>query len=229
LHFVLSECKRYKMDAPPLSANKTKVAIYARVSTDTQELEHQLSSCERYCQYKGFEIMAVHKEIGSGKTYRNRPEFVKLLADLRAMKYDGVVIFRLDRLFRNMVEAVNIIYELEGKGVRFYSINEGFDTSTAAGRAMRDVILVLAQLERENISEATKDRLQMLQADGVKLGRPRVSDSQIKKIAYLKSQGLSCRKISEQMNIKKSAVAKYIKICDMGLSDRPQNGGSEKC
>jgi site-specific DNA recombinase len=207
------------MDDKNTPSKQTEVAVYARVSTDSQELEHQLASCERWCAFKNFHIAAVHKEVGSGKSYSNRPEFVKMLADLRAMKYDGVVVFRLDRLFRNTVEAVNIIYELENKGIRVYSISENLDTSTPIGRAMRDIILSLASLERENISEATKARLQSLRDDGIKLGRPPASKYSIEKMMMLRGQGLSIREISEQMNSKKSTVAKYIKIME---SDEPR-------
>lgn len=213
------------MDTKTPLLNQTKVAVYARVSTDEQELGHQIESCQRYCSYKNLVIGAVYKDVGSGKEYKNRPDFVRMRDDLRAGKYDGVVVFRLDRLFRNVVEAVNFFQEWENRGINIYSINENLDSSTAIGRAMRDIILVLSQLERENISEATKARLKSLRESGKRLGRPPISDFQATKITELRQKGMSYRLIAEEMRIKKSTVAKYAKLLEIN-EDCPQTGGS---
>ena len=91
------------------------------------------------------------------------------------MKYGGVVTFRFDRLGRKAVEAVRFFEEMENKGILIFSLNENLDTSTAIGRAVRDIIVRLAQLERESIAEATKQRLNALKNMGKKLGRPKGS------------------------------------------------------
>lgn len=184
---------------------KLIVAIYVRVSTTQQELEQQLLACKRFCEYKGFEIGAIYKEkISSTKI---RPEYLRLIADLRAMKYQGVVVFRIDRLGRTSRELSLTVEELENKGIKIFSINENFDTSTAMGRAMREIIFIFAQLEREQIGEATKQRLQALKAAGKRLGQKPTSDYQVKRVRELAAQGLSCRKIAKQMNI--SAATAY--------------------
>ena len=71
--------------------------------------------------------------------------------------------------------------ELEKKGIEIHSINENLDTSTAMGRAFREIILIFAQLERENISEATKQRLEALKNLGKTLGRPKGSKDKLGK------------------------------------------------
>lgn len=152
-----------------------KVVIYVRVSSEGQELDQQIQACKRFCEYKEFEIGRIYKDIGSGKDYFKRPEYNEMLKDLRAMKYQGVVVFRFDRLGRKAVEAVKFFEEMENKGIEIYSLNENLDTSTAIGRAVRDIIVRLAQLERESIAEATKQRLQALKNMGKKLGRPKGS------------------------------------------------------
>ena len=153
---------------------KPKVCIYIRVSTDKQEMEQQIVSCKKFCDYKDLEYTddSIYTDIGSGKDYFNRPGYANLLKDLRSMKYRGVVAFRFDRLGRNASEACKFFEEMENKGIDIYSLNENMDTTTAIGRAIRDIIVRLAQLERENISEATKQRLQALKNMGRKLGRP---------------------------------------------------------
>lgn len=134
-----------------------------------------MESCKRFCEYKGFEIGKIYTDIGSGKAFFNRPGLQELLKDLRAMKYDGVVTFRFDRLGRNARECTMFFEEMENKGISIFSLNENLDTTTPIGRAIRDIIVRLAQLERENISEATKQRLEALKNLGKRLGRPKGS------------------------------------------------------
>lgn len=147
-----------------------KAAIYCRVSTTSQELSQQIKSCEDFCRYKGFEF-EVFGETGSGKDF-NRPEFYKMLERIRAGEFQAVVCFRFDRLGRSVRDLLDFFSEMENRKVEIISVNENLDTTTAIGRCVRDIILRMAQLERESISEATKQRLQALKAAGKKLGRP---------------------------------------------------------
>lgn len=153
-----------------------KVALYARVSTEGQELEQQIEACKRFCEYKQYTYDIYH-DVGSGKNMQ-RKEFQTMLAKLRLKEYDGVVVFRFDRLGRNAREVVTLFEELENKGIQVFSLNENIDTTNPVGRAVRDIIIRLSQLERENISTATKQRLQALSNLGKKLGRPSGSKDQ---------------------------------------------------
>ena len=107
-----------------------KVAIYSRVSTDQQQLVQQIHSCKKFCDYKGFDVNQVYTDIGSGKDFFKRPGFRQLLRDLRAMKYQGVVTFRFDRLGRNARECTIFFEEMENKGIAIFSLNENLDTTT---------------------------------------------------------------------------------------------------
>lgn len=162
-----------------------RVAIYCRVSTSGQELDQQISACSRFCEYKGFDF-EIFKDVGSGKNMK-RQEFQDMLDKLRHREFEGVVVFRFDRLGRNSREVVTLFEELENKGIKIFSINENLDTSSPIGRAMREIIMVLAQLERENIAEATRQRLDALRNLGKPLGRPKGSKDlkQRKKTGYL--------------------------------------------
>jgi DNA invertase Pin-like site-specific DNA recombinase len=187
-----------------------KTAIYARVSTNQQELDHQIEACRSFCAYKQYEIGAEFAEkISTVKA--NRPELLKLLKALRQREYEGVVVFRLDRLGRNARELSLNVEELENKGIRVLSVSESYDTSTAIGRAMREIIFILAQLEREQIGESTKQRLASLKAAGKKLGRPPASDYQVQKVRGLDRQGFSVRKIAGVMQISYGTVYNIVK------------------
>lgn len=145
-------------------------AVYCRVSMEEQELKQQIEACKKFCDYKGFKYV-VFSDIGSGKNMK-RPQFLEMLDRIRKREFDGLVLFRFDRLGRNAREVCTLFEEFEGKGIEVYSLNENIDTSSPVGRAVRDIIVRLAQLERENISEATRQRLQALKNLGKKLGRP---------------------------------------------------------
>lgn len=186
-----------------------KVALYARVSRNSQELEQQIQACQRFCEYRGFEIAGVYSEKASGAKAR-RPEYDRLVTDLRSYQYDGVVVFRLDRLGRNARQLALIVDELEGKGIKVLSVNESFDTSTALGRAMRELIFVFAQLEREQISEATTQRLAAIREAGGQLGRKRASAAQIRRVRGMTAKGMSTRAIARNSELSKSTVSNII-------------------
>ena len=100
---------------------KFRVAIYARVSTDAQELAQQVDSCEKFCIYKNFEYV-IFKDIGSGKNMQ-RPQFLDMLDRIRAREFDGVVIFRFDRLGRNSREVVTLFDEFESTNSSFEALS----------------------------------------------------------------------------------------------------------
>ncbi len=215
-----------------------KCCIYARVSSDSQELDQQVAACRRYCDYKAFEVAAVYSEKLSGANGK-RPQYLQMISELRAFKYDGVVVFRLDRLGRNARELALLIDELEGKGIKVISVNESFDTSTALGRAMRELVYVFAQLEREQIGEATRQRLAAVKAQGKKLGRRPASKAQIDRVLELRSQGASLRQIARgsQLSLgtvftivqQKGAYAGIVeKLGRVGVQDLPFVGTANK-
>lgn len=180
-----------KKQKPVYKGEVKKVAIYARISTDTQELTQQIESCERFCEYKGFEVIDVFQEVASGKTFQKRPEFYKMMVKLRQFYYHGIVVFRFDRLGRSVLEMVNFIQEMDNKGIQVFSVNEDINRDSAIGRMMFNTMLNMAQYEREAIAEATKQRLQALKQRGESLGRPVGSkDRKKRKRKYFKQPNL---------------------------------------
>lgn len=157
-----------------------KVAIYCRVSTTQQDLEQQIHVCKKFCEFKEMEY-DLFSDVMTGK-HLQRPDFLRMLEKIRRFEYQGLVLFRFDRLGRNAREVVTLLEEFENKGIKVFSVNENIDTSNPIGRAVRDIIIRLAQLERENISMATKQRLEALKQAGKPFGRPIGSkDKQIRK------------------------------------------------
>jgi site-specific DNA recombinase len=100
----------------------------------------------------------IRKDVASGKS-DDREGFQELLAHVRAGKIDVVLVYRLDRLSRNVRDIYDLLDLLQQHGVAFVSVTEGFDTTTAMGRAMLGVAAVFAQLTRDMIAENTRDGL----------------------------------------------------------------------
>lgn len=136
---------------------------YARVSTDEQVLDLQndaltQAACER-----------IYQEKASGKN-TTRPELDNVLKALRTG--DTLVVWRLDRLGRNLKDLIRIVNELEEQGIGFVSLTEQIDTSTPAGKLVFHVFAALAEFEKNLIQERTKAGLKAARARGKNGGRP---------------------------------------------------------
>jgi site-specific DNA recombinase len=138
--------------------------VYCRVSTQEQaeddhySLGNQEQRCRDYIKHKSWQLVKVLKDIASGKSAA-RESYQELLQAIREQRVDVVVVYRLDRLSRSVVDIYNVLELFRSQDVGFVSVQEAFDTTTAMGRAMLGVAAVFSQLTREMISENTKDGL----------------------------------------------------------------------
>lgn len=135
---------------------------YARISTHDQKLDLQIDALKRAgCK-------TIFKEIISGaKT--DRPELKRALEALR--EGDSLVVWKLDRLGRSLRNLIDIINDLQSKGVSFISISDNLNTTTAHGRLIFNIFGSLAEFERELIRERTHAGLSAARARGRKGGR----------------------------------------------------------
>jgi len=188
-------------------------AIYTRVSTDRQEIEQQLAACRSFCEYRHLNIAKEYSDVMSG-TKAARPGYQQMIADIRAGRIDALVVFRLDRLGRSSRELIMLVDELETRGIAVFSLNENLDTTTPIGKAVRDILLILAQLERDQIALATKHRLQALKKLGKRLGRKEmIIDTS--KFSELIERGASIRQIAKALHVSVGKAAKLKKDVQM--------------
>lgn len=148
------------------------IAIYTRVSTHQQTTVNQKLILEDYCKRNKLQF-DVFEEIQS--TRKTRPIKKQLLNLLRQKKYDGVIVYRLDRWARSSRELILEINELFNKGIEFLSYSENIDFTSATGKLHFNILSAFAEFERELIRERTLEGLQRVKSEGRKLGRPKGS------------------------------------------------------
>ena len=135
---------------------------YARVSTGDQNPAIQLAALKKAgCK-------TVFKDEVTG-AYVNRPALTRCLKKLE--NGDTLVVWKLDRLGRGLRDLITMLDDFRSKGIRFLSLTEAIDTETPAGRAMWQMIGVLAEFERSLIVERTRAGVQAARKRGVKFGR----------------------------------------------------------
>ncbi|MFH1894569.1 MAG: recombinase family protein [Patescibacteria group bacterium] len=146
--------------------NIKQCAIYVRVSTDNQA-EKEFSSCEAQeekiksfiASQNNWQVFKVYSDAGYSGANINRPALQQLLSDMKEGKIDFVLAYKIDRLTRSPKDFYQLIEVFEQSKIDFISITERFDTSTPAGRLLRNIMLTFAQFERELSSERTKDKM----------------------------------------------------------------------
>ena len=145
---------------------------YCRVSTEVQNVGLQLAALKKVgCK-------TVFRDAGISGAISKRPALSRCL---KKVEYgDTLVVWKLDRLGRSLRDLIILLDDLKQKGVKFCSVTESIDTTTATGRAMWMMIGVLAELERSLIAERTRAGVTAAKARGVRFGRrPKLSTQQI--------------------------------------------------
>ena len=172
-----------------------KAGIYARVSTKEQDINKQVQELIDYCKRNNYEyILYVDKGISGAK--ESRPEFNRLMEDVRLKKLDILIVYKIDRLARSIQHFTHIMSELKNKEIDFISITQPIDTTSSSGKLLMNILGCFAEFERDMISER------------VALGKKRSKKKQgrkkkninLKTILELKERGLSTYKIAKEYN-----------------------------
>ena len=148
---------------------------YIRVSSEEQAdsglgLEAQRQRITAYCTMKGLRLAEVFEDpgISGGKPLASRPAGSKLLAAAKKGKV-LVIVSKLDRLFRSVADAANVIADFDKKGIQLVAIAEGFDMGSPYGRAMAQMASVFAELERAMIRERTRTAMSVKRSRGERI------------------------------------------------------------
>jgi putative DNA-invertase from lambdoid prophage Rac len=186
-----------------------RAGLYARVSThDQQTLPMQLAAMRGYARKRGWQIAFEVKDVGSGAALRQERE--DLLVAARKREIDLVIVWRLDRWGRSLVDLVNTLQELSSLKVGFVSLTEALDLTTPSGRALAGMLAVFAEFERDILRDRVKAGIEQARKEGKPHGRPPSAALHIDKIKELFSTGLSKREIAKQLGISRASVRRLL-------------------
>jgi DNA invertase Pin-like site-specific DNA recombinase len=176
---------------------------YARVSTDEQCLDLQLSAL------KAVGCDKIQRDQGVSGSTTTRPGLDKALGSLK--DGDTFVVWRLDRLGRSLPHLIDVVTGLKDRGVAFRSLTESIDTSTAAGELIFHVFGALAQFERSLIRERTQAGIAAAQARGQHCGRrPSLTPTQAKHAAELIQSGKSEREVGRILGVSHTSIRRAL-------------------
>jgi len=182
-----------------------KVALYLRVSTHQQTVENQRRELEAYCLRQGWTIAKVYEDSGYSGSKSDRPALNAMLADATFGKFAVLVVWKIDRLARSTLDLLNILTTLRNHGIDFVATTQAIDTGSSAGRMLVSFLGAIAEFEREMIVERVRSGLARAQAQGVKLGRPRVGFD-VNQALQMKQGGSSWGVIAKELKVSSATL-----------------------
>ena len=198
-----------------------KIAIYTRKSKFTgkgESIENQIEKCKKFIEFKfNIDSKSVNIFIDEGFSGKNedRPEYQRMMNQIKSKQINSIVIYQLNRLGRNARDIHNTMQLCDDLGTIIYSATEGFDSSTSFGRAVIGILASLAQLEREQLAERVKDNMYTLAKMGRWLGGQSPLGFDGTREYYIDENGkersvTELKPNKEELNIVKLIYQKYI-------------------
>ena len=195
-----------------------RVAIYARVSTEGQTPENQLIRLREVAARAGWDVAEEFVETVSGAA-KARPEFDRMMREVRRRRIDLIAAVDLTRLGRTTIGLLNLLDELGQLGCDLYVDREALDTTTAAGRMMYAVVAAIAAFERELLIERTKAGMARARARGLQIGRAPASDALIDAIRALRADGMGMDRIARNLKCGKGLSQRVCQEFDKEMAD----------
>ena len=209
--------------------SKVRCAIYTRKSTEEgldqhfNSLDAQREACEAYIRSQageGWKALPEHYDDGgfSGGNL-DRPAMQRLLADIDAGQVDVIVVYKVDRLTRSLMDFAKIVGRLDARGVSFVSVTQAFNTTTSMGRLTLNVLLSFAQFEREVTGERIRDKIAASKAKGMWMGGnvPLGYDLGDRRLVVNETEAEQVRHIFSRYLVLRSGVKLVRELRDAGL------------
>lgn len=186
-----------------------KVAIYVRVSTESQTVENQEREILAHCQRQGWTVYKVYRDEGYSGAVAVRPALTEMLTDARLGRFNLLAVWKIDRLARSISHLLEVLTELKGLGIGFVSLTEAINTETAQGRMLCSFLAAIAEFERELVVERVKSGMARASAAGVRIGRPRAGFD-VNEAIRLKQDGQSWSQVSKAVGASSATVRRIV-------------------
>ena len=185
-----------------------RAVFYLRVSTIDQTTANQERELRAIAARMGCEVVKVYKDHGiSGAKGRNgRPAFDALCRDAARRQFDVIMAWSVDRLGRSLQDLIGFLSEIHALGIDLFLHQQGLDTTTPAGKAVFQMMGVVAEFERVMIQERVRAGLARAKGEGKRLGRPPIASELQKRILDARAGGLSVRKTAAKFEVNPSTV-----------------------
>ena len=177
-----------------------RAAAYHRVSRQDQNPQLQQDEVADLIERRGWQRVRSYTDEGVSGSKDRRPELDKLMADARRRRFDLLVVWRADRLFRSLRHMVTTLDELSALGIGFVSVTEPFDTSTPSGRLLLHLVSAMAEFERSILIERTRSGVAAAVRRGAVVGRPRAAFD-VDAARELRRQGKPIRDVAKAMGV----------------------------
>lgn len=175
---------------------------------DQQTLPMQLAAMRAYAKRRGWKVAIEEKEVGSGA--KTRPKREELLRAARRRDVEAILVWRLDRWGRSLLDLIATLQELYAVGVGFVSLTEALDMTTPAGRALAGMLAVFAEFERDILRDRVKAGIAQARKEGRPHGRPPTMQQHASEIATLFAGGSSKRQIAARLSISRASVRRML-------------------
>jgi putative DNA-invertase from lambdoid prophage Rac len=188
-----------------------KAAIYARVSrTDQKTLPMQIQTLKRYAKSRGWGVVLEVTDTASGAS--DRPRRDEILSAARRRDIDAVLVWKLDRWGRSLIDLMSSLRELTELGVGFVSMTEALDLTTTTGRAMSGMLAIFADYEREILRERVRMGMAQARLVGRMPGRPKTAALKSAEVRRLRSEGRSPSEIARRLGISRTSVRRLLAV-----------------
>lgn len=189
----------------PAKKNKTRVALYLRVSTTDQHAANQERDLRAMADRANWDVVAVYKDEGiSGSKGRDRrPQFDAMCKAAARREFDMVAAWAVDRLSRSVQDLSTFMNDMRSLGIDVFLMKQGVDTSTASGRMVANVFASIGEWEREMIIDRVKSGMARAKAQGKRLGKPAVPDAKVEAVKAELARG--------------TGIVKTARLCGVGV------------
>lgn len=207
-----------------------KIAIYLRVSTDRQTTDSQAVELWEYCSRRGWTNVVEYSDTSSGAKF-SRKGLDTLMRDVRRGRVQAIVAYKLDRLGRSLPHLAQLISEMTAHRTALIIPAQGIDTSAAnpASQLQLNILMAVAEFEREIIRERVHSGLRAARARGKRLGRPATLEQHLSRVEALLEAGMTISAVARELALPYSSAHKLASQLRKNLATTGDSSPTSQC